>query len=270
MAKENYSPIGLGKSNKAMVALHIMKHKDTSIGAYNEVTVTVHATKTERDAEGREKILGVSYDNENTASLLYPIFGKLPDHHRHFVLSSLADHGHDFQRSIHGYPTEKAEGQIHSGVKAANKEGEESSYFTFEFKQADGKMILQGKIEEDNSWKSWGKSAYKVFRALGLSGIIDLWYAKHVPLKYASPLNVGARVSEHFTNFKNLRIHDMQGYELQYNQFTSFGRQLKDMNFKPEMVTRMPVFQTAVGLPSDQAEDLDHLTAHLPLVSEEL
>uniref|UniRef100_A0A7S1PH98 Phospholipase B-like n=1 Tax=Percolomonas cosmopolitus TaxID=63605 RepID=A0A7S1PH98_9EUKA len=264
MAHENYWPIVLGRSQRAMVAVHVTRNYDSSIGAFDEILITTHATKK------TDSVLGVSYEEGNEASLLYPLFGKLPDHHRNFVLKALTSNTQSqrYVRAIHGFPASDAspiQSHIESGVKDTSAAADSSAtYFDFAFMDAhSAKNIISGRVLEDNTWKSWAQSSYKIFRALGLSGIIDLWYAKHVPLKFASPIQEGAKISDHYANFRGLRIHDLSNVQLDYDTESDIGRLLRNVDFKPAMVARMPFFQYAMGAPKEQIEDMDYLTSEL-------
>mmetsp|Transcript_13693 Transcript_13693/g.20742 ORF Transcript_13693/g.20742 Transcript_13693/m.20742 type:complete len:388 (+) Transcript_13693:1084-2247(+) len=256
MQGENYQPIALGRSKKGMVSIKITKYTDTSLGAFNEATITVHANK----ISSEKGLLGVSFSDDNYASVIYPQYGKLPDHHRHFVLSHFASASTagQFASDIIGFNNEKQVGG--NTVSFSNKDG----YIQFELNGQDGSSVLSGSMKRDDSWSSWATSSWKIFRALGLSGIIDLWYAKHVPLKYASPVQQGAQLTQIVSTFSNQRIQEIdEHFTLKINDNSPTGKILSSIQFQPKYLIHNPEYLQATGVPTQQLQDLDHLTATL-------
>lgn len=242
---ENYKPIFLQNSKEGMVTIWIINHKDTSLGSYKQLMVTASVAS--------KKIgynLGVAYDAQNPATLIFPSFGKLSNHARLFVVKSMYDRelNRKFGQQINGLMSDMG------SAKFAKTQAEDSSYVNFLFTDEQGNLVLEGKVEEDNSWSSYFKAGWKIFRALGLSGILDLWNAPYVTLKtVGSVSSTQPKFNQMHSDFK-LHAHELENYDLKFGD-SGVGKQLKDMKFKPAMVVRMPAFQYALTSPKEQTDD---------------
>jgi hypothetical protein len=238
----NYKPIVLQNTNYGIVAVWLIDAQDTSVGAYKQCLITTVVFNKNLGYN-----LGVTYEADNDASLIFPAFGKLSEHARYYVLQSVTDQqvASQFHSTIMSTPITVQQG---AAIETEDQQ-DGNTVIKFNFDLGKGE-VLSGRVLQDNSWKSYMNTGYKIFKALGLSGILDLWHAPYVTIK-----TVGAQESKFSVMHANMKQH-IHEWNMNTDEF-KMGGVLKHIGFTPSMVIRMPLFQYAMMVPKSQEEDTE-------------